>query len=287
MAELQLHPRRYIFRGHANGVSARIRRPENQLLPVQGCSSLPVTGGLSESKVGPKQLGRWVTFEAVSCSAHGDYVDAEAAVATTSGEVAFDELPTETRVISDVLGLVVLGRVRIAHAAVGLISRSAVDDQQPVITLKGNVLEGVRIDDARLKITLAEDFFRECDTKDKLAARHAAGLAPEHAGLLMPLDDEDDDEGEDDEDTDFPEAEGTVKVTIVQEIAWDGDPHPTATIHGHVVRVPDFGKIYFGEMFITADSRRLTMVRFQLGSPDGGEVTAAEGESSGGGWPPV
>jgi len=50
--------------------------------------------------------------------------------------------------------------------------------------------------------------------------------------------------------------------------------------------VPDFGKIYFGEMFIKGDSRRLTMVRFQLGSPDGGEVAAAEGETNPSTWPP-
>ena len=87
--------------------------------------------------------------------------------------------------------------------------------------------------------------------------------------------------------TAFPEAKGTVKCTLVQEIAWDGPPHPTATIHGHVVHVPNFGKIYFGELFITGESRRLTMVRFQLGSADGGEVTAAEGETNGSTWPPV
>src|ERR1035438_10737763 len=85
-----LHPRRHIFSGRASGVSAHIRRPENQLLPVQGCSSLPVTGGLSESKVGPKKLGKWGSFEAVSCSARGDYVDVAAGVATTRGEVPFD-----------------------------------------------------------------------------------------------------------------------------------------------------------------------------------------------------
>ena len=84
----------------------------------------------------------------------------------------------------------------------------------------------------------------------------------------------------------FPEANGTVKCSIVQEIRWDGPPHPTATIHDHVVHVPDFGKIYFGEMFIKGDSRRLTMVRFQLGSPDGGEVAAAEGETNPSTWPP-
>jgi hypothetical protein len=276
-----LHPRRYIFRGHASGVSAHIRRPENQLLPVQGCSSLPVIGGFSESKVGPQKLDKWVAFDAVSTSAHGDYVDAAAGVATTTGEVAFDVPPTQTRVQADVTGLVILGRVQVAHAAVGLISRSAVGQAQPSISLEGNILAGVRIDDSLLAITLAEDFYRVCDTKDKLAKAHAGGLPSHHAHLLLPLD------GSAGPATTFPEANGTVKCTIVQEIRWDGAPHPTATIHGHVVRVPNFGKIYFGELYITCDSRRLTMVRFQLGSDDGGEVTAAEGETNGNTFPPM
>ena len=281
MAKPELHPRRYIFRGHASGVSAHIRRPEDRLLPVQGCSSLPVIGGLSQSNVSAKSLDKWVSFESVATRAHGDYVDAGKGVATTRGELAFDAVPTKTEVTADVRGLVILSRVHIARAAVGLISHSAVGQEQPVIRLEGNILEGVRIDDSRLVITLAEGFFQECDTKDKLATRHAAGLAPHHAGLLLPLD------GNTAPINTFPEADGTVKCTIVQDIHWDGEPHPTATIHGHVVRVPNFGKIYFGEMFLTGYSRRLTMVRFQLGSDDGGEVVAAEGESNGGTWPPV
>jgi hypothetical protein len=164
-----LHPRRYIFRGHASGVSAHIRRPENQLLPVQGCSSLPVIGGFAESKVGPQKLGTWVAFDAVSTSAHGDYVDAAEGVATTTGAVAFDAAPTQTKVQSDVTGLTILGRVHVAHAAAGLISRSPKGQEQPSITLDGNVLDGVSIDDSRLAITLAEDFYRVCNTKDKLA----------------------------------------------------------------------------------------------------------------------
>jgi hypothetical protein len=280
MAQTQLHPRRHVFHGSASGVSAHIRRPEKHLMTVQGSSSLPVSGGLSESNLGPQKLDKWVSFEAVSTSAHGDYVDAADGVATTRGEKAFHEVPVETRVRAEVRGLVILGRVHVAHAAVGLISQSAVGGQQPVIRLEGNVLEGVRIDDARLAITLAEDFYRECDTKDKLAKRHAAGLARHHARLMLPA------VSGADEVTDFPEANGTVMCTIVQEILWDGAPHPTATIHGHVVVVPNFGKIYFGEMFITGESRRLTMVRFQLGSNDGGEVSAAEGETNGTIWPP-
>jgi hypothetical protein len=40
-------------------------------------------------------------------------------------------------------------------------------------------------------------------------------------------------------------------------------------------------------MFITDHSRRLTMVRFQLGSDDGGEVTVSGGESNGSTIPPI
>jgi hypothetical protein len=225
-------------------------------------------------------MDQCLSFESVATSAHGDYVVAADGVATTRGELAFDAAPTQTRVKAEVLGLVVLGRVQVAHAAFELTSQSAVGRQQPSIRLEGACLEGVSIDNARLSITLAEDFYRECDTKDKLAQRHAAGLAPRHAHLLLPA------VSGAGEVTAFPEANGTVKCTIVQEIRWDGEPHPTATIHGHVVHVPDFGKIYFGELFLTGESRRLTMVRFQLGSGDGGEVTAAEGETNGSLWPP-
>ena len=149
-----------------------------------------------------------------------------------------------------------------------------------MIRLEGNVLEGVSIDDYRLAITLAEDFYRECDTKDKLAERHARVCLRDQRRMFLPA------------------VSGAGRTYWISRSQWNGEvhhragdplgrrPHPTATIHGHVVHVPNFGKIYFGEMFITGDSRRLTMVRFQLGSDDGGEVSAAEGETNGDPWPP-
>jgi hypothetical protein len=221
-----------------------------------------------------------VSFDSVTTSAHGDYVDPEQGVGTTLGTVAFDAAPTVTRVRAAVRGLVIMDRVKVAHAAMGLTAHSAEGREQPSIRLEGNVLDGVSIDGHRLAITLAEDFYRDCDTKDRLAKRHAAGLSPREARMFLPAG------SGAGKSNGLPEANGTVKCSIVQEIHWDGPAHPTATIHDHVVEVPDFGKIYFGEMFITGGSRRLTMVRFQLGSPDGGEMAAAEGETNPGMWPP-
>jgi hypothetical protein len=249
---------------------------------VHGCSSLPVTGGFHESKLGPGKLDEWVTYEAVTTSVSGDYANADQGIQTTHGQIGFDEAPTVTKVSASVHGAVILGRVHIGHAAIGLASHNAADGSPSSIPLEGNVLEGVRIDDSKLKITLAEQFYRECDTKEKLAARHAGGLPPYHACLFLPA------RSADTEVTGFPEAgNGYVKCTIVQDISWDGPAHPTAEIHGHVVRVPGFGRIYFGEMFISDHSRRLTMVRFQLGSDVGGEVVLADGESNGATWPPT
>jgi hypothetical protein len=280
-----LHPPRFVFHGNASGVSAHIRRPQDRILAVQASCALPAIGGHCEDAVGPTKLDKWVSFDSASTYAHGDYVNADQGLATTlpaaQGGIAFHEAVTETRVSARVLGLVILGRVHIAELAIGLISRSVLERNQPPIRLEDNVLEGVRIDDAKLKITLAQDFYCLHDTKNKLRDAHDRGLSEHHARMFLPsVPGEEEIKG-------FPEANGTVKCTLVQDICWDGPEHPTAKIHGHVVVVPHFGKIYFGEMLITGDSRRLTMVRFQLGSDDGGEVTAGDGQTNGTTYPPT
>jgi hypothetical protein len=267
-----------VFHGHASGVAAHIRRPKDAVLDVKGCSTLPVIGGRAEHKVGKSKLGRWVSFQSAHTSAHGDYENAKHGVETTQGK-PFEEAATITKVSARVRGLNILGRVSIADLNLYLESRTAPGMLQPSIRLKGNRIDGVKIDGAKLKITLAESLFRKHDTKAKLEGAFQ-GLASHHKRLFLPC------EVGADEVASYPDGQGTTKCTIVQKIAWDGQPHPTAEIYGHVVRVPNFGKIYFGEMFIGADARRLTLVRFQLGSDNGGEVTGADGQTNGTTWPP-
>src|SRR5690348_17296675 len=88
-------PRRFVFRGNATGVSARIRRPLNLVLPVQAVSSLPTIGGVSESKVGPLVWGKrkrsgqggfridsdtYVKFDSATTKASGDFADQDKAL---------------------------------------------------------------------------------------------------------------------------------------------------------------------------------------------------------------
>jgi len=69
-------------------------------------------------------------------------------------------------------------------------------------------------------------------------------------------------------------SSGTIYATIVKSIKWDGKPFPEAEIDGNLVIIPDFGRIYFGELLISANSRSLTMVRLTLGSHVGGYAAA-------------
>jgi len=271
-------PRRFIFRGQASGVAAHILRPVDRQLPVQAASSLPVIGGLSESKVGPGRLQRYVSFLSAATSAAGNFQDAKQAVAITNGELAPDAAPTETTVTARVRRIEVLQRLSIGLAEARIVARSPEPGAQPSIHPNGNKIERVKVDASRLKITLAESLYCEHGTKQQLAEAYAKGLPERHARLFFGT-------GAKARSTRLPESNGLVYCTLVESMEWVGKPHPTATIDGHVLTIPDFGKVYFGEMFISDFSRRLTLVRIDLGSPAGGFMAMAEVETNGSFWP--
>ena len=282
------HPRRHVFHGNSSAVSARIRRPVDICMPVQAACSLPVTGGLSEGKVGPLKFGErkptgrtalggdpdtYISFDSASAKAHGDYIDQEKAVQMTHGKVRFDEVPTVTTVAAEVVNLVVIGRVKIGLASMAMVAHSPVVGE-PSIPCEA-ALTGVEVDGYPVNITLDVPFFCECDTMSKLSAAAAAGRNPKcffPAGASASYG--------------FNSHNGMVKATLVTAMDWAGEKHPEATIDGHTIIIPDFGKVHFAEIFVTKDARRLTMATFHFGSPDGGDATAASGDSNGGKWPP-
>jgi len=67
----------------------------------------------------------------------------------------------------------------------------------------------------------------------------------------------------------------------VKSIKWDGDPFPGAQIDHNTVTIPDFGRVFFGELLISRCERRLTMVRGALGSDSGGDVGGGDVQDNG------
>jgi hypothetical protein len=275
--------RRFIFRGNAAAIGGRIVRPVDLVLDPSIASSLTVVGGRSQSRAGPTRFGDWVSFAAATTSAEGLFDDVKQQIELTHHRVAEDALTTSTRVNADVTGLGVGKKPALAvkrlHAALSAKSPAA-SGEPPIPVGRDTAIEGAAIDGHGLIVELAVPLFQQYDTRSKLLTaaddpRFVAesgdclfmksaigGAAPPPAGRLF-------------------HYCGTTYATIVKSIKWAGDPYPGAKIDHHAVIVPDFGTIFFGELLITDQSRRLTMLRVELGSPVGGTVAAGEVETNG------
>jgi hypothetical protein len=55
----------------------------------------------------------------------------------------------------------------------------------------------------------------------------------------------------------------------------------SGTSFGHVLHVPGFGNIFFGEVVVAPNSYRLTMMRIEMGCLAEGNISAASAFSNG------
>ena len=279
--------RRFIFRGNAAAIGGRIVRPADVVIDSSTASSLTVAGGRSRARAASSKFGEWVSFAAASTSAEGVFDDVKQEIELTYHRIPEDSLTTTTRVMADVTGLSIGDRPKLTvkglHAAFS--SKSPAASGEPSIVLGSDtVIDGAAIESGGvvygLTFELAVTPFQQYDTRSKLLTaaddpqfvrewgdclfmkQPVAGAAAPPAGRL-------------------PYGCGTIYATIVKSIRWTGNPYPGASIDQHTVMVPSFGTIFFGELLISPLSRRLTMLRVELGSPIGGFVACAEVEDNG------
>jgi len=275
--------RRFIFRGNAAAIGGRIVRPNDVVIDSSTASSLTVAGGRSKSQATATRFGQWVSIAGAATSAEGLFDDVKQQIELSFGRVAEDALTMTTVVDADVKGVSVGDKPKLTikrlHAV--LASKSPAASGEPGIAV-GNetTIEGVAIDGCGLTVTLAVPLFQRYDTLSKLLTaaddpqfvQKSGGhllMKPAGRGKAAPPA------------TRLLQGYGTTYATLVRSIKWAGNPYPGATIDQHVVTVPDFGKIFFGEILITDLSRRLTMLRLELGSPIGGNLCCAEVETNG------
>jgi hypothetical protein len=275
--------RRFIFRGNASAIGGRIVRPTDIIIDSTAASSLTVAGGRSISRAKATRFGEWVSFGAATTWAEGLFDDVKQQVELTFGRVAEDALTTTTGVKADVINLVVgdKPKLTIKHLHATMTSRSPNGSGEPSIAC-GNetTIEGASIGGHGLVIDLAVPLFQKYDTRSKLlmAADDPQFVRRSGKNLFMTSGTA----GKGAHPTPrLVQSYGTTYATIVKSIKWAGEPYPGAKIDQNLVIVPDFGKIYFGELLITDVSRRLTMLRLELGSPIGGVLACVEVDSNG------
>ena len=278
--------RRFVFHGDAVAIGGRIVRPDDIVLDPRCASTLPVTGGRTSFQSKEMKFGKYVRFSAASTLAEGRFDDRKQVVALTKGNAREEDLKATTTVRAELLGLIagIKPQLKVKRLRGALVSKSPTphEDENLVAIGKEVAIDGVAIGGHKLIIELNKTMYQEHDTFAKLkravenpafVEKNAYSLAvgatvaghPQTTGLI--------------------EARGVIHCTIVRSIRWNGKPYPGATIDGHLVTVPDFGRIYFGELLIRRGSRRLTMLRLEFGSPFGGSMACADVQDDGG-WSP-
>jgi hypothetical protein len=277
--------RQFFFRGNASALSGQIYRPKKVIVEMEGASSLGVSGGRSQAQIKGRAFDEVIRFGSAMTLAEGLYDDERLAKAVTSHRGEPQTLNATTNVVAELRELSV-GRQIVFNAKrirAALVSRSPQGSGEPSIApAKGVLIQGVDIGGFGLDIALNAPLFQKYDTRSKVAAAADDPKVIERFGAHFVLNA-----------TIRGQARrpglvvrnGYIYTTIVQSIKWTGKPYPGATIDGHVVTVPDFGRILFGELLVGGAERRLTMVRFELGSEWGGWADGGGVDTNGSFYP--
>jgi hypothetical protein len=242
----------FIYTGAAAGVSAVFTRIDpadhlNHVVPVQGSSWLPVTGGLSESHV-----DNYVCF--VDDPRPITLVAAKHIFTHVSGRPPhLLEHDYVTKARCSIERVRFIDRISINHIDVELKSEHAPDAPFPQIKISDDAkIEGMFIDGLEVSVDIDTGDANQCERRADLAGRFQNVRQGKEYSV----------------------------VSVVTNIRIKDKPQDVV-IAGNVVTWPGIGSITFGQLVVSDSSRRLTMVRLNLGSAVDGSGSAGEVHANG------
>lgn len=256
---MEIH-RTYFYNAHGHALSAQFVRPFRHTIDVQAGMSLPTTGGYGVASVSDFRFKEIVSFKHASTQVSGSFDEHDESY-TTLVSVAIEGL--------NFLDVVTADRV-VARIA----SSHPVNEREPHILLVGSHFENLRVAGCLVKVELDHELFLGIDTfrallkeLDSNGEFRKIALDPYRTGQLQGR----------------PGDCGTVLCSLVKNI--DVNCRGVKP-EGHVLTVPEFGRIFLAEVVAEDSHRILTMLRFELGSSTGGSGTAGQGQSNGQQYPP-
>ena len=263
----------------AHALSGRFWRPFQRVIEVQAPSVLPSIGGIGNSRVDNFRLDDLVSFKA----GYTHVVGSEMELKDAKGQ---SRIAHTTQVTSTVEGLNILDVITADRIVARLSSVQDAEDKEaggePRIVLIGSRFENLRIAGCETyvslhhKLLLSLDTFGAItnlpDTHDfwKLVSETLKAINPAAEVEKKKL-----------------EARGALLSSVVKEVKFkcldEGEELcPGITRHGrHRFHVRDFGNIYLGELVFQPSRKTLTMLRIELGSPNGAGMVVVQASSNG------
>jgi hypothetical protein len=271
--------RMFWFRGSTMAVGGRIESPVCENIDAQGACVLPPIGGFAAASVDGFNYKNIIAFERATSTVSGQKT-------THDGKTA-----GETLVTVAIEGLNVLDVITADRVVARMTSRHVKDEKQPrsqpEILPFGSCFENLRIGGVPIDLRPYPELvcegrhegllkacaqspgqserFRWIDSNgtplltDQAPPKNKKGLQYSEPGAdrahLAPL---------------FKVGKGNAAA-----------PTGSAMSGEHGIRIPGFGVVYFGEYLITRASRRLTMIRIELGCPISGSIVCAHVDSNG------
>ena len=253
---------RFIFHGNAMPFGGRITKKKNETfyatIPGPPTAALAVTGGLSSARGGeskPHEAFRWgETF----AEAKGEQFARSRFRTTVTSSISKVWARNDPHVFeADQLRVTMVSD----HAELRAASIKITEVVFKGLSLDRDPIEVV-YDTGLNDYPTMEAFLDKFQSNQEFFERHQDPLSAAKVSFGDPIA--------------RPSGGGYARTTIVREVRWR-----KRVYRGNILTLKDFGTIYFGEVLLNENNRRLTMVRMQLGSDLGAEIACAESDPNG------
>lgn len=283
----------YFYHGHASALGGTLVRPFQKTMEPQAAVSLPSTGGSGVSRIENYSFEGLISFKMAQADVGGGIEKEKGPnVHSTRISVVIEGL--------NILNMVTADRIvaRLACEHDTSTPGTPITETEPSIITTGSHFDGLKIAGHAVDVVTDHQTFCDFDTYGKCQTAFAdpksrkrlldsligsqlkaAGMVPTpqspqhlkdvHQGFVDQVASKD--------------LRKTMICSFVTEIK--GLNGPEIQSCGPIVVIPQFGTIYLGELMITHGMRRVTMLRAELGSPDGGSFAVGAGTGNGTGYP--
>lgn len=240
----------YHFHAGGHAFSAHFVRPVDEPIAAQAAISLPSIGGFAHSRVEDFVVSRLASFKVGETHVAGSWE--EPTVVTTSATAVLE-------------GLCVLDFLTADKIVSRLSGRYEQDDknQESHIMALGSQFQNLRLGGFEVKVTLRHDLL----VNSKNFAQLTKNLKNDKKAVIK---------------------NGAAFFSLVEKIVVDPELEKLdgVEVEGNRLVIPHFGKIALAEVVAGPGSISLTMLRFKLGSPDGGGGSGGQTHTNGQPPPP-
>jgi hypothetical protein len=275
----------HYYHADACGFGGIFTRPIQQIMAPQAPMSLPPSGGYGTAVSENFQVKGLVSYKSASTQVSGQLDQKQGGGWITLATATVEDFNLLDIVTADRL----VAQISTEHPLIG---------DNPTVTFLGTTIENLKISGHPVKVTLDLNICDQgsgngypkqaCVSDGQFLSRVAQQYQQMNDAKSLP---------EWVKDRSIPDwvkaryggdakqigKNGSVLCSIVKGTEGEFPGRPFC----NVFEVPDFGRVFLGELMVDCKSYRLTMVRTELGSPTEGQNSAGVVEANGVTYPPT